>query len=62
MAERVKKVTMEDIAVKMNVSRALVSYAWADKYGVSEEMKKQMKMVMNQSRGKKGRFRFPPMR
>ena len=27
-----------------------------------EEMKKQMKMVMNQSRGKKGRFRFPPMR
>jgi len=25
-------------------------------------MKKQMKMVMNQSRGKKGRFRFPPMR
>ena len=62
MAERVKKVTMEDIAVKMNVSRALVSYALADKYGVSEEMKKQMKMVMNQSRGKKGRFRFPPMR
>lgn len=36
MAERVKKVTMEDIAVKMNVSRALVSYALADKYGVSE--------------------------
>ena len=27
-----------------------------------EEMKKQMKMVMNQTRGKKGRFRFPPMR
>lgn len=27
-----------------------------------EEMKKQMKMVMNQSRSKKGRFRFPPMR
>ena len=27
-----------------------------------DEMKKQMKMVMNQSRGKKGRFRFPPMR
>ena len=27
-----------------------------------EEMKKQMKMVMNQARGKKGRFRFPPMR
>jgi hypothetical protein len=25
-------------------------------------MKKQMKMVMNQARGKKGRFRFPPMR
>ena len=42
MAERVKKVTMEDIAVKMNVSRALVSYALADKYGVSEEMKKQI--------------------
>ena len=27
-----------------------------------EDMKKQMKMVMNQARGKKGRFRFPPMR
>ncbi|HIS95633.1 MAG TPA: signal recognition particle protein, partial [Candidatus Ventricola gallistercoris] len=24
-----------------------------------EEMKKQMKAVMNQSRGKRGRFRFP---
>ena len=27
-----------------------------------DDMKKQMKMVMNQARGKKGRFRFPPMR
>ena len=27
-----------------------------------EDMKKQMKMVMSQARGKKGRFRFPPMR
>ena len=27
-----------------------------------EDMKKQMKMVMNQARGKKGRFRFPPIR
>ena len=27
-----------------------------------DDMKKQMKMVMNQTRGKKGRFRLPPMR
>lgn len=42
MAEKNKKVTMEDIAEHLHVSRALVSYALSDKYGVSEEMKKQI--------------------
>ena len=36
------KVTMAQIAKELNVSRALVSYALSDKYGVSEEMKRRI--------------------
>lgn len=36
------KVTMAQIAKELNVSRALVSYALSDKYGVSEEMKRKI--------------------
>lgn len=37
-----KKITMSEIAKELGISRALVSYALADKYGVSEEMKKKI--------------------
>lgn len=37
-----KKVTMNDVAEKLNISRALVSYALHDKYGVSDSMKKRI--------------------
>ncbi len=40
-----KKVTMDDIANELNVSRSLVSRAIADKYGVSDEMKNKIKLT-----------------
>lgn len=39
-----KKLTMDQIAKDLNISKALVSLALADKYGVSEEMKSKIRL------------------
>ena len=37
-----RRITMEDIATAMNISKSTVSIAIADKYGVSEEMRSKI--------------------
>lgn len=39
-----KRLTMDDIAKNLNISKSLVSLALSDKYGVSEEMKSRIRL------------------